>query len=237
MSERYAAVVFDLDGTLFDSAPAMQRIAAAYFRELGVEEPSLEETKSYIGHGARTFLRLALADRGLDDEGAFDARFERFHELYGAAPGEDNRAYAGALDTLEALAAAGIALGLCTNKPHRPTLNVLRAYGLERRFASIVDGETLAERKPDPAPLLHTLDALRADRAAALYVGDSEVDAQTAKAAGIDFALFAHGYRSVTIEELAPNYVIERMSEVVAIALGRQKEGAPSKPTVMRTSG
>lgn len=219
MSLAYDAVVFDLDGTLVDSAPALQKISARFFDELGAEALSLEETRAFIGHGSERFVRCALEARGLADPDRFEQRFAQFTALYAAAPGTDNPFYPGVAEALDALAKAGIALGLCTNKPGRPTDNVLKAHALEEHFGVVVTADTLASRKPDPEPLLHAVRALGSTPRRALYVGDSEVDAQTAASAGVDFALFANGYREAPIADLTHRFVLQGMDDLVPLVL------------------
>jgi phosphoglycolate phosphatase len=105
---------------------------------------------------------------------------------------------------LDALRAAGHRLGICTNKPEEPTLLVLELLGLARYFDVVVGGDTLAQKKPDPAPLAHAFAAL--GDGARLYVGDSEVDAETAQRAGVRFALYTEGYRKMPVETLAHDW-------------------------------
>jgi phosphoglycolate phosphatase len=207
------AVVFDLDGTLVDSAAAINGVAGRFLRELGAEPLDLAETKRFVGRGVPRFLEQAFAARGIGMED-FDRHVARFHQLYEAAPGEENVPYPGAEEMLDALAGAGVALGLCTNKPAAPTRNVLEALGWAGRFGAVVAGDTLAVKKPDPAPLRHAIAALGADPAAVLYVGDSEVDAETAVNAGLPFALFTEGYRKTPVEAIPARFVFSRHDEL-----------------------
>lgn len=224
----YDAVVFDLDGTLVDSAPALQAIAARFLSELGAAPLDIDETRRFIGEGARRFCARALAARGIDAQGEeFEALFARFHAIYAAAPGADNPLFPGFGEALARLGAAGLALGLCTNKPEAPTRNVIDALGLTGTFGAVVSGETLAFRKPDPAPLHHAIATLGAAPSRTLYVGDSEVDAETARAAGVDFALYRHGYRKSSVEALAPDHVLDHADDLVAVVLGAAAPGGP----------
>lgn len=192
---RYRALVLDLDGTLIDSAPALQAIAGRYLGGLGLPPLTLDEARSFIGDGARVFCRRMLESRGVPVDGpALDRHYHDFHEVYVDGPADENVVYDGAHDTLAAIAARGIRLGLCTNKPEMPTRKVLDAFGLAPLFGAVVTGDTLPQKKPDPAPLLHTIAALDVRPEEALFVGDSEVDAATAAAAGVDFALHERGY-------------------------------------------
>jgi phosphoglycolate phosphatase len=192
---RYSALVLDLDGTIIDSAPAMQAIAARFLAPLGREPLTLVETRSFIGEGARVFCRRMLDARGIAADGAdFEAHYREFGALYEAAPAHENTLFPDARETLTVLAAEGLRLALCTNKPEAPTRNVLAAFGLSPLLAAVVTGDTLPEKKPHPRPLLQAVEALGVAPSETLYVGDSEIDEATAAAAGIDFAFFERGY-------------------------------------------
>ena len=194
-ADGYRALVFDLDGTIIDSAPAMQAIASAFLAAHDRGPLSLEETRAFIGEGARVFCRRTLLARDLSaDEDVFEERYAEFHAHYAAGSPHDNVPYPGAVETLEALGEAGYAMALCTNKPAIPTWNVLDAMELGAFFKSVVTGDTLPRVKPDPAPLTKAIADLGATPATTLFVGDSEVDAKTAAAAGVDFAFHTPGY-------------------------------------------
>lgn len=184
------AVIFDLDGTLIDSAPAIQKVGTLMLAELGLPALTLEETRSYIGNGARVFVQRALAARGAAAD--LDAAHHRFEHFYEIGDPRDNTPYPDVVATLQTLRARGIRLGLCTNKPGKPTQIVLRGLGWEGFFDAVFTGDSLPQKKPDPAPLLACAAALGAART--IYVGDSEVDAETAQRAGLPFLLFSQGY-------------------------------------------
>ncbi|RAI00829.1 phosphoglycolate phosphatase [Acuticoccus sediminis] len=192
--QSYRAFVFDLDGTIIDSAPALQAIAATFLARHDREPLSLEQTKAFIGDGSRVFFRRMLAARDLDAADDFEQRYAAFQGDYAAGSPHDNRLFPNAGEALATLAEAGIAMALCTNKPERPTRIVLDALGLAPIFGAVVTGDTLPETKPHPGPLLHAIAELGGATGEALFVGDSEVDARTAVAAGVDFAFHEAGY-------------------------------------------
>lgn len=194
------AIIFDLDGTLVDSAPALTEIANSFMREEGLAPLNVAETKRYIGNGPEVFLERALAARSAADPAKFTARFARYQHHYAQAPGNANVPFPGVDEALSCLTALGHALGLCTNKPAAPTRTLLAALGWQTLFSVIIAGDTLAERKPDPTPLREAAKQLK--RHPVIYVGDSEVDAQTATAAGIPFLLFTEGYRHAEVGQL-----------------------------------
>ena len=201
MARRFDAVIFDLDGTLIDSAEAITLIAGRFLAEHDAPPLTIDEARSFVGNGGDVFARRMLRSRGLVAEGAAgDAHVARFLEHYDEAPGHENPAYPGAVAMLDAL--SSLPLGLCTNKPYKPTLNILDALDWTDRFGSVVGGDSLPVKKPDPGPLYHVIDALDIPLERTLFVGDSEVDTATAQAAGIAYALHTDGYRNTPAEEL-----------------------------------
>ncbi|SDC42863.1 phosphoglycolate phosphatase [Ruegeria marina] len=214
-----AAIVFDLDGTLIDSAPD---IAAAVNRMLAAEGHGpldLATVTSFVGRGLPNLVAQVIGHLGLD--------MGRHPELAAATLAEYNRSnssltmpYPGAVGALERLREGGAALGICTNKPEGPARQVLADLGLSRFFDVVIGGDSLPTRKPDPA-MLHASFAALPDLPR-LYVGDSEVDAETALNAGVPFLLFTEGYRKRAVEELphrAAFNAFADLPELVAQAL------------------
>lgn len=197
------AVIFDLDGTLVDSAPDLHSAISRLLGELGLPPLSLGQVTSFIGEGIPPLVANSLTAAGAPAQGAaLEIAVARYKEIYAEAPSRLTRPYAGVLDSLMALQKSAVALGVCTNKSEPLAREVLNGVKLDRLFRAVVGGDTLAQRKPDPAPLLHTLAALDVVPAEAVYVGDSEIDAATAKAAGVRFALFTRGYRKAPVDAL-----------------------------------
>lgn len=184
------AVVFDLDGTLIDSAPDIHAIANRVLTEVDADPITLEQTRSFIGNGASVFVARMRRARGIGD-GEHDRLHRAFLALYDDAV-ELTRPYPHVVEVLNLLKSGGARLGVCTNKPIRPAERVLQHLGLIRFFDAVFGGDSLPVQKPDAAPLLATFEALRA--ATGVYVGDSEVDAETAVRADVPFLLFTEGY-------------------------------------------
>lgn len=195
-------VVFDLDGTLIDSAPDIHAAVNAVLRDHGVRPLTLDQVRGFIGGGVDLLWQRIIAathqPEGMHREllAGFMARYSRSTGL--------TRLYPGVANALEALADRGHPLGICTNKPMQPTRAVLAHFGIAGLFGTVIAGDSLGERKPHPDPLRKALRELGADpdQPAALYVGDSEVDAETAAAVPVPLLLFTGGYRKTPVDQL-----------------------------------
>ncbi len=194
---RRRLVLFDLDGTLIDSAGGIAEAVNRTLRELGHarEDPGI--IRGWIGDGARLLLHRALAHAGADlpDGPGFDAAYAVLMRHYGDSLPLQAVAYPGAGEALRGLRARGVRTALCTNKPERFIAPLLDALGWQVLFDAIVGGDTLPERKPSPAPLRHLAERFGMAPADCLMVGDSRTDADAALAAGMPLALVDYGYR------------------------------------------
>lgn len=193
------AIVFDLDGTLIDSAPDIHAATNALLAEDGLPLLTFAQVRGFIGAGVPVLITRILTALGEDPKGPRHADLvRRFETRYETAHGL-TRLYPGVIAALEALQGAGHPLGLCTNKPIGPTRTALDHFGLTRFFSVVIGGDSLTVRKPDPAPLLSAFAELGSNL---LFVGDSEVDTETALRAGARFALFTQGYRATDLKDL-----------------------------------
>ena len=212
------AVVFDLDGTLIHSAPSLHHAVAAMLADLGRPTVTLAQVTGFIGNGvARLVERSLAATGGADNTGRARALFDAH---YAAAPPTLTTLYPGARAALEALRAGGVTLGLCTNKPQIPAEKALAELDLTALFDVVVGGDAVA-LKPDPASLRLCLSRLGADTDTAVYVGDSETDAATARAAAAPFALYTQGYRSAPVETLGAAFAFDDFAALPPWALAR----------------
>lgn len=199
--------VFDLDGTLIDSAPDIHAAANAVLAEEGVAPMPFDMARGFVGAGASVFVERMMDACALPVTDQYHARLlTRFLAHYQATV-ELTRPFPQAVATLQALLDADWRLGLCTNKPLGPTHAVLEHLDLTRFFRVVTAGDSLPQRKPDPAPLRFTLAQLEADQG--IFVGDSEIDAQAARAAALPFALFTLGYRNASVDSLRPAFVFD----------------------------
>lgn len=208
-------IVFDLDGTLIDSAPDIQSVASAILGEVGKKGLTLDETRGFVGEGAAVFVSRMMAARGIQETPQSHAKlYEEFLARYEFAV-DKAVYYPGVPDTLAALKAAGHRLGLCTNKPERPARAVIRYMGMESIFDAFMAGGMIDSRKPEPDMLLRTIESLGGGPT--LYVGDSEIDAETARRASVPFALYLEGYRKTPVSEMHHDWVFNDFYALQAI--------------------
>jgi phosphoglycolate phosphatase len=189
---RRKTLVFDLDGTLVDSAPDIAAAVNALFAELRLPEVELALIRRMIGDGAPVLLERALAHVGATRR-ASDL-MPRFSIHYGENAVRLTTVYPAVLETLTHLRGLGCRLGVCTNKPIGPTRSVLAALGLDALIEAVVGGDSLPQRKPAPEPLLAVIRALDGTPESAVLIGDSAVDLACAKAAGVPAIIIPSGY-------------------------------------------
>jgi phosphoglycolate phosphatase len=210
------AIAFDLDGTLVDTAPDLHGVLNRVLSEHGRPAVALDDVRLMVGDGARV-----LIERGFAATGGWPAALDpieatrRFVDLYSADPCRLSRPFDGVVETLEVLRARGLTLGVCTNKPQRPTELLLEALDLDRFFAAVIGGDALPVRKPDPGHLGAVLERLDVRPAEAVYVGDSANDVAAARGLAVPCVLVGHGYTTVPVAELGGDLVIEGLHELV----------------------
>lgn len=192
-----ATIAFDLDGTLIHSVPQIAQSVNSGLAELGLDPLDEPTVQRFVGRGLPKLVEQLIAHLDLPAD-RFQDLHDRILRVYVTVPTPPSVIYPGALAALEALKAAGHPLALCTNKPYAATLKCLSGTGLAPFFDRVIGGDSLPTRKPDPAMLLAALNGA----GAALYVGDSETDAETAEAAGVPLLLYTEGYRKSPIEAL-----------------------------------
>lgn len=185
-----SALVFDLDGTLVDSAPDMAEALNRVVAARGLPGFALADVRGFVGNGVGVLIRRAMAARGVGE-----ADFADWHDAYMAAYADcicvQTRLYPGVAEALDGL--AGRRLAICTNKPQALTDALLDALDLRGRFAAVLGGDTAIGRKPDPAPLRHVAGLMGVE--GAVMIGDSLINSGAAGAAGWPMLLFTQGYR------------------------------------------
>lgn len=202
------ALLFDLDGTLIDTAPEIATALNRTLAQLGRKPAPPEQVRAWIGDGARALLGKALG------EPADDATWEHFSYEYAAACGQGSQLYPGTRAMLERLSASGIKLAVLTNKEARFAHKLLALHDITAHFDLLVAGDSLPVKKPDPAVIHHTLQALDVAPDEAAFVGDSITDLRTARAAGVRSWLVTHGYKQGSFEgENAPDAWVARFAD------------------------
>ena len=210
------AVAFDLDGTLVDSVADLTHAANLLLTELGRPPVDLPAVRSFVGDGAPKLVeRVLAATGGVPAEEEADRCLARFLTIYEADPSAHSQLYPGVADTLDALAAAGLRLGVCTNKPMAATLRLLDDLGIAGRFAAVVGGDSYPTRKPSPEPVLGLLDRLGVQPNEAVFVGDNEHDVAAARAAGVARVLLVpYGYARVPLDTLPHDGILDGFDDL-----------------------
>ena len=183
-------MLFDLDGTLLDSAPDLHAALAAYCGEVGAAVPSYATVRAVVSRGSRAILRCAFDE---SDEALLE-RAPRYLELYHGMMARHTRPFEGIDTLLEALESGGIAWGIVTNKPGYLTDDLIEQIGWSERVRAVVSGDTLPVRKPDPAPVLLACERAGLDPERCFFVGDDRRDVQAGRDAGLYTIAVQWGY-------------------------------------------
>ncbi len=215
------SVLFDLDGTLIDSAPDLRAAVNRLLAERGLREATLPSVKKMIGDGTRKLVQRALAAAGdPQDEAGLDRAEGRFLEFYMAAPAVLTHAYDGVAETLHTLVDRGLTLGICTNKPARATQAILDQLGLAPLFRGISGGDSAPVRKPDPGHVRDALARMGASADTTIMVGDNEHDVHAGHQAGLRTVAVTYGYARHPYSELGADWLIPRFSDLIGIIDG-----------------
>lgn len=209
---RPPALLFDLDGTLVDSAAVIATVLNGMRAEQDQAAWPVASYRGWISLGAEQLVGNAL---GLHMD-AVPAALAEFRRRYRALPTPPETMFPGVADTLAALAGQGYPMAVCSNKPEVLCIKVLQDLDLLHRFGSVVGGDSAASPKPHRAPLDHALAALSAAGKPAVLIGDSTVDQEAAAAAGIPFIFFTGGYDDGVVPG-TPYASIDRLPELLAL--------------------
>ncbi|HEX6859126.1 MAG TPA: phosphoglycolate phosphatase [Caulobacteraceae bacterium] len=212
-----AAIAFDLDGTLVDTAPDLVATLNLILEQEGLPPLPYDDGRRMISHGAKALIvkGFTAAGRPLDALRA-ETLTDRFVAHYLDRIADESRPFPGAVDALEILKAAGARLSVCTNKRTRLSEALLSALDLTRYFEAIVGPDSAPAPKPDPRHLLTAIERSGGRRSRALLVGDSETDISTAKNAGIPVVAVTFGYTEVPCADLNPDALIDHFGDLTA---------------------
>ena len=202
-------IVFDLDGTLVDTAPDLIDTLNVILARHAVPPVSFDEARTMIGAGVKPLLQRVLASKAMHPSPAqLDEFYEEYLELYAGHIADRSRPFPGLPAALDTLARQGCHLAVCTNKLEGLSLRLLDALGLAARFDAICGQDTFAMRKPDPDMLRLTIRRAGGDTARAVMVGDSMTDVATARAANIPVIAVDFGYTEIPAAELGADRLI-----------------------------
>ena len=214
-----SAVVFDLDGTLADTAADIQRALNRALAEDDLLPLDVASVRLMIGGGPRLLICRALRRLGANPEKeVVDRLTDRFYDHYLRQDDIETTLFDGAETCLEKLKSAGTRIGLCSNKPDELCRKLVSELGVASYFDVIQGSGTGLPRKPDPAPLLRTIERLGALPHTTLYIGDSETDVLTAKAAGVPVVLVSYGYTARPAADLGADRVYDSLADITGPA-------------------
>ena len=209
------SVVFDLDGTLADTAADLIAAANACFREFGhdvVIDPVADARTAY--RGGRALLRLGYARLGIEDDGRADTGYPQFLKHYVAHDDAHARLYPGVVEAVERLRADGYATAVCTNKTEAMAVRLLKRLGVFELFGAVIGADTLPTKKPDPAPYRAAVEQAGGLVARSYLLGDTETDRATARAAGVPCALVTFGPDGEAVAGYDPDGLLASFDEL-----------------------
>lgn len=207
--------VFDLDGTLAETAGDLIGTLNVLLRREGLAELPLSQARDLIGAGAKALIRRGFEAEGRSlGEAEHERLFEAFIDHYGEHIADSSHLFDGVVEALDLLERSGFRLAVCTNKYEGQSVKLLNILGVADRFAAICGRDTFPQYKPDPRHLTATIAQAGGDPARAVMVGDSRTDIDTAKAAGIPVVAVTFGYTDTPVGELGPDRVIAHFSEL-----------------------
>ena len=213
-------ILIDVDGTLVDSVPDLAYCVDEMMQRMGRPVHGEARVRDWVGNGVERLVRRALLGQ-LEGEPSgedFERAYPLFLELYADNTAKRSRLYPGVREGIQALKAAGFRLGCVTNKAARFTEPLLRDLGVRDAFEIVISGDTLPQKKPDPAPLLHAAEFFGVEPARALMIGDSVSDVKAARAAGFQIVCMSYGYNhGEDIRDCGPDAVIDDMTQLLPL--------------------
>ena len=210
-----ATIVFDLDGTLVDSAPDLIGTLNVILNEEGIAPLPLDEARPFIGHGARRLMERGFAAQGhpVPSE-RMPELFDRFLTHYNQHSADHTRPFPGAVACLTELKAAGARLAVCTNKLTDLSLPILQKLDLIDFFDAVIGADLAPAPKPDARHLTHTIEAAGGRIDHAVMVGDASTDAGAARAAKVPLVLVSFGYTEIPAADLHPDVLVDHFDEL-----------------------
>ncbi len=210
-----SALVFDLDGTLIDTAPDLTGALNVTLESLGLPVVDQEEVRNMVGRGARVLIeRGLLAADVAPEEALIEQALNTFLTYYGEHIADRSKPFEGVIETLEHFARNGARMGVCTNKPRGLSVKLLEELDLIGYFPVVLGADSVENRKPHPQHLLKTIAELAHGPHQAVMIGDSPADVSAARAAGVPVIVVSFGYSEIAAHDLGADLVIDRFAQL-----------------------
>lgn len=208
-----SAVIFDLDGTLVDTAPDLHAATNHVLSTLKRRPITMEQVRAFVGHGAKALIARGCEATGDPvDPRAIETLYQEFVIYYAANIAANSKPYPGVLALLKQCQESGLALGVCTNKLESLSNQLLAALNMKSFFGAVVGPDTIGISKPDPRPYLETL--MRLNRpGASILIGDSETDILTGQNAKVPVIAVSFGYTAQPVRSFNPTHIIDHFDE------------------------
>lgn len=211
------SAIFDLDGTLANTAPDLVGAANDLMAEQGLPDMPVSMAEKTAGFGAKALIRAGFDNaKESYDEARVDALFQPFLDRYAARICDESHFYDGAEAVLDQLASDGWLLAICTNKPEGLAVELMKRLGATHRFGALLGADTLPVRKPDPEHLFETIRRVGGNPATAIMIGDTDTDLKTARAAEIPCILTTFGYSHIPVARLKPDAIVDHFHQIPA---------------------
>jgi phosphoglycolate phosphatase len=208
------ALIFDLDGTLVDTAPDLHAATNHVLGLIDRKPITMAELRAFVGHGAMNLIERGVSATGeAVDQDTLKRLHKHFLEYYGDNIADHSIVFDGLLAVLDQAQSRGLKMGVCTNKVERLSHKLLTELNMMQRFGSLVGGDTLTVMKPDPSPLIEAATRLGVNPRNIMMVGDSETDIRTAQNAGVPVLAVSFGYTSQHVSAFDPTHIIDHYDE------------------------
>ena len=212
----YRACIFDLDGTLTDTLESLAYSVNETMKEMGMPQITTEQCREFVGNGAKVLIEKTLKASGDEKLTRFDEAYETYLRIFDKCCTYRVKPYPGIPEMLKEMKAQGLKLGVLSNKPDRQAVHVVEEIFGKNIFDHIQGQKDGVPRKPDPTAVLSIAAEFGSDPSETLYIGDSEVDGATGKAAGMDTVLVTWGFRSRYVLEAAEPYrIVDSTDEIL----------------------
>lgn len=214
-NERLKAIVWDLDGTLVDTAPDLALALNTILAQNGIAGLSLDTVRPLVGKGAKKLIERGFRTVGVQPGAAqLEKLFHQFIKVYTNCATDNSQPFPRIVETLQQIRELDVPMGVCTNKPEALSRQILEGLGLAGFFSSVIGGDTTSTSKPDPQSLLRCLQELASEPSTSLMIGDSAVDVDAARAAGVAVCVVPWGYRTVSVASLGADFILEDLGKL-----------------------